>query len=70
MSRSHEGTIARDRQIIRLVAEGCTDREIGERLHYSPRYIHVLIGDICAAHGVKRRAALVFEAVRRGELVP
>ena len=32
----------REHEVLRLVAEGCTDREISEKLYISPRTEHAL----------------------------
>lgn len=59
---------ALDVQILRLVAEGVTNREIGERLGYSEIAIKRKMQTICARLNVANRAQAVAEAVRRGLL--
>jgi len=51
----------REREVLRLIAEGLTDREIGEALVISPRTVGRHVGNILAKLGVRNRA----EAARR-----
>lgn len=60
----------RDLRIIRLIAEGRTNREIAEAMCYSDRHVNNLVATICRERGVPRRSGLALVAIRRGELVP
>ncbi|MBI5303928.1 MAG: response regulator transcription factor [Chloroflexi bacterium] len=48
--------------IVRLIAQGLTNKEIGERLFLSPNTIKFHISDIMQKLKVKRRAEVVFKA--------
>jgi DNA-binding NarL/FixJ family response regulator len=56
-------------EVLRLLAEGASTREIGESLRYSDRTIKALIQDIERELGAKSRAQAVAEAIRKG-LIP
>jgi DNA-binding NarL/FixJ family response regulator len=49
----------RERAVLRLVAEGLTDREIGEKLHISPRTVQHHLAAIRLRTGLRRRSELV-----------
>jgi DNA-binding NarL/FixJ family response regulator len=51
-----------EREIVRLIAQGLTNKEIGERLFLSPNTIKFHISDIMQKLKVKRRAEVVFKA--------
>ncbi len=51
-----------EQEIIRLIAEGLTNKEIGERLFMSPSTVKFHISDIMQKLDVKRRAQVVFKA--------
>jgi ATP/maltotriose-dependent transcriptional regulator MalT len=55
---------ARERQVLRLVAEGLSDREIAERLVLSPHTIHRHVANIRTKLGQSSRAAAVAHATR------
>lgn len=57
---------AREREIVVLVAEGLSDREIAERLVLSPHTVHRHVANVRAKLGQPSRAAAVAEASRRG----
>jgi DNA-binding NarL/FixJ family response regulator len=48
----------RELEILRLVAEGLTDNEIGKRLYISPRTVHSHLTRIREKTGLRRRSAL------------
>jgi DNA-binding NarL/FixJ family response regulator len=47
---------SREEQVLRLLAEGLTDREIGERLVISPRTVETHVGNLLRKLGVRNRA--------------
>ena len=49
----------REREVLRLVAEGKTDREIGRALHVSPRTVQHHLAAIRLRTGLRRRSELV-----------
>lgn len=51
-----------EREIVRLMAQGMTNKEIGQRLFLSPNTIKVHISEIMQKLGVRRRAELVFRS--------
>jgi DNA-binding NarL/FixJ family response regulator len=60
----------RERQVLHLVAEGLSARQIGERLYISPRTVEVHRGRAMAKLGLRSSAELVRYAVERGLLPP
>jgi two-component system response regulator DevR len=50
------GVSAREREVLALLAEGLTDREIGERLGISPRTVETHVGSLLSKLGVRNRA--------------
>ena len=46
----------REEQVLRLLADGLTDREIGERLIISPRTVETHVGNLLRKLGVRNRA--------------
>jgi DNA-binding CsgD family transcriptional regulator len=59
------GVTAREADVLRLVAEGLTNREIGERLFLSPRTVEKHVERLLAKTGVQNRSQLVAQAARR-----
>jgi DNA-binding CsgD family transcriptional regulator len=57
-------------EVLRLLAEGATTREISESLCYSDRTIKGLIQDIERELGAKSRAQAVAEGIRKGLIHP
>ena len=55
----------REREVLRLVAEGLTDREIGKILHISPRTVQNHLNHIRERTGLKRRSELARWAVQQ-----
>jgi len=59
------GVTAREADVLRLVAEGLTNREIGQRLFLSPRTVEKHVERLLAKTGVQNRSQLVARAARR-----
>jgi DNA-binding CsgD family transcriptional regulator len=59
------GVTAREADVLRLVADGLTNREIGERLFLSPRTVEKHVERLLAKTGVHNRSQLVARAARR-----
>jgi two-component system, NarL family, nitrate/nitrite response regulator NarL len=59
---------ARERQIVALMAEGLTTRQIGLRLHLSISTVKSYTENLYERLGVRERAQAVAEAMRRGLL--
>lgn len=62
------GLSAREREILRLVAEGLTTAQIADQLFTSPRTVETHRQNILEKAGTKNTAALVKEAMSRGWL--
>lgn len=58
----------RERDVLRLVAEGCRDQEIAARLYLSHHTVANHVRNILAKLGVSSRAAAVAAASRHGWL--
>jgi len=56
----------RERQVLLLIAQGLTNRAIGERLFLSVSTVKIEIGNLMEKLGVTSRAAVIYEATRRG----
>ncbi len=52
----------KEKEIVRLIAQGLTNKEIGERMFLSPNTVKFHISDIMQKLAVKRRAEVVFRA--------
>ena len=59
---------AREREVLRLTADGLSAPEIGERLFLSPATVKTHLQHLYGKLGVSDRAAAVAEAMRRGLL--
>ena len=57
-------------RVLRLAAQGCTNREIGERLFLSRHTVKEYLSNAMRKLGVESRVAAVVEANRRGLLDP
>jgi non-specific serine/threonine protein kinase len=60
------GLTAREGEVLRLVAQGLSDREIGAALFVSPRTVNGHVASLLAKLGVESRAAAAAAAVRHG----
>lgn len=58
----------RDLEVLRLMAKGCTNPEIGQRMFLSENTVKVLVNDLYRLLNVKGRVEAVMEAHRRGIL--
>jgi two-component system, NarL family, nitrate/nitrite response regulator NarL len=56
----------RERAILELVAQGCSSREIGERLYLAPSTVKTYLHRVYQKLGVRGHTAAVVEALRRG----
>jgi DNA-binding CsgD family transcriptional regulator len=52
------GFTPRERQVFNLVAQGCSDKEIAQRLGTSPKTVSHQVGDLLRKGGVENRTAL------------
>ena len=68
--RGDTGTHLTPREVgvLQLVSEGCSAREIGERLHLATPTIKTHLANLYAKLGVNDRGAAVAEGIRRGVL--
>lgn len=57
---------ARERQVLRLIAQGLSDREIARRLSISPRTVNGHVTKLLTKLDVESRTAAAALAVRRG----
>ena len=60
---------ARQREVLRLLVEGLSNREIGERLYLSPATVKDYLDDLMEKTGIHSRTALVAQASRLGIVV-
>ena len=58
----------REQEVLRLVADGLTDREIGERLYVSPRTVQNHLASVREKTGLRRRSELVRWASRHSAI--
>lgn len=64
----HELLSGREREVLRLTAEGLSAAEVGERIHLAPSTVKTHLQHTYDKLGVRDRAAAVAEAMRRGLL--
>ncbi len=64
----HTGLTPREREILKLSADGLTAPEIGKTLHLSPATVKSHLQHVYEKLGVSQRTAAVAEAMRRGLL--
>lgn len=64
----HELLSGREREVLRLTAEGLSAAEVGERIHLAPSTVKTHLQHTYEKLGVRDRAAAVAEAMRRGLL--
>ena len=64
------GLTAREREVLALLAEGLSDREISRRLFISERTVHHHVSAVLSKTGVSSRTAAAREAARMGIEVP
>ena len=60
------GWSAREIEVLRLLANGLSTREVARRLAYSERTIKNVVYDLTARHGLRNRTHAVAVAVRAG----
>lgn len=59
---------SREQEVLRLVADGMTDREIGAELNLSPRTVQNHLASVRARTGLRRRSELVKWAIRHAAI--
>jgi DNA-binding CsgD family transcriptional regulator len=64
------GLTAREREVLALLAEGLSDREISQRLFISEKTVHHHVSAVLAKIGVSSRTAAALEAARMGIELP
>jgi DNA-binding CsgD family transcriptional regulator len=64
------GLSRREREVLALISEGRTNREIGERLFISQKTVGVHVGNILAKLGVSGRVEAAAVAIRLGLTEP
>ncbi len=65
-AESYDGLTSRQREILKLIAEGCTNQEIAERLFLSVATVQTHRANIMAKLGLHNRTELVKYAIRHG----
>jgi DNA-binding NarL/FixJ family response regulator len=61
-----EGLTRRERQVLEAVLDNLSNKEIAHRLHMSERTAKFHVSNLLVKHGVRRRADLLFCALRNG----
>jgi DNA-binding NarL/FixJ family response regulator len=61
-----EGLTRRERQVLEAVLDNLSNKEIGRRLHMSERTAKFHVSNLLVKHGVRRRADLLFCALKNG----
>ena len=64
--RRRSGSVPREREVLALIAQGRTNREIGERLFISQKTVGVHVGNILAKLDVSGRVEAAAVAIRLG----
>lgn len=67
---TYDGLTSREREVLKLVAEGLSNREISARLTVSLSTVQTHYAHIAEKLGLKNRTALVRYAIRRGLIDP
>ena len=62
----YETLTTRERQVLHLAAEGCTNAEIGDRLSISPRTVETHRANLMRKLGLESQTDLIRYALRRG----
>jgi DNA-binding NarL/FixJ family response regulator len=67
--RTHDGVelSGREREVLGLIHENFSNKEIASRLHISPRTAKFHVSNLLAKHGVKRRAELILIRFAQGQ---
>lgn len=66
----YEGLTEREREVLRLVAEGYTTREIADLLVVSPKTVEGHKSSLMSKLGLRNRVELVRYAIRKGIITP
>jgi DNA-binding NarL/FixJ family response regulator len=66
MGKTEQTLTSRELEVLRLVAEGQTDRKVAERLVISPRTVNRHLSNILGKLAVPGRAAAVAYVIRQG----
>jgi len=61
---------ARQTDVVRLVAQGCSNREIAAELHLAETTVKGYVGEVLARHGLRDRTQLVVLAYESGLVRP
>jgi DNA-binding NarL/FixJ family response regulator len=69
-SEAEDPLSLRESEVVKLIAEGHTSRQIGELLHISEKTVERHRGNVLEKLGLKDRVALTRYAVRRGLVEP
>lgn len=64
--QAYDTLTAREREVLHLVAEGCTNAEVGKRLFISPRTVEIHRAAVMKKLGLKNQIELLTYAVKRG----
>lgn len=65
-ARHQSGLSEQDLDLLKLIAQGATTKEIGELMHYSERTVKRKVEEIMARLGAKSRAEAVAQAIKSG----
>jgi DNA-binding NarL/FixJ family response regulator len=66
----YDGLTAREREVVRYIVQGKSNREIGDELVLSKRTVEKHVGNILSKLGFTRRAQVVSWAVENGLMKP